>query len=462
MKFKENMRIHFIAIGGSAMHNLALALADKGYTITGSDDEIFEPSRSRLANKGLLPEKEGWFPEKLDNNIDAVILGMHAKADNPELLRAKELKLKIYSYPEYLYEQSKDKTRIVIGGSHGKTTITAMVLHAFKQAGIISDYMIGAHLEGFEVMVKLSHNAHYMVIEGDEYLTSPIDPRPKFHLYHPHIALLSGIAWDHFNVFPSFEIYKKQFEIFASSIVPHGTLVYCNEDETVRQIARNAPENITKVGYSMPESLLKDHKTYVKAADEWFSLQIFGKHNLLNLMGAMEVCKLVGIDNLTFMQTMTSFRGASNRLELIAQNQSTAIYRDFAHSPSKVKATVEALYSQYQDRNLVACLELHTYSSLNKDFLPQYKGSLKMAQKRVVYFNPHAIQLKNLPFLLPEEIKSSFEDDSLQVFDDINELLAYLESLSWKNTNLLLMSSGNFDGLDLKRLADKILLTSAS
>lgn len=456
------MRIHFIAIGGSAMHNLALALADKGYTITGSDDEIFEPSRSRLANKGLLPEKEGWFPEKLDNNIDAVILGMHAKADNPELLRAKELKLKIYSYPEYLYEQSKDKTRIVIGGSHGKTTITAMVLHAFKQAGIISDYMIGAHLEGFEVMVKLSHNAHYMVIEGDEYLTSPIDPRPKFHLYHPHIALLSGIAWDHFNVFPSFEIYKKQFEIFASSIVPHGTLVYCNEDETVRQIARNAPENITKVGYSMPESFLKDHKTYVKAADEWFSLQIFGKHNLLNLMGAMEVCKLVGIDNLTFMQTMTSFRGASNRLELIAQNESTAIYRDFAHSPSKVKATVEALYSQYQDRNLVACLELHTYSSLNKNFLPQYKGSLKMAQKRVVYFNPHAIQLKNLPFLLPEEIKSSFEDDSLQVFDDINELLAYLESLSWKNTNLLLMSSGNFDGLDLKRLADKILLTSAS
>ncbi|HQQ02879.1 MAG TPA: Mur ligase family protein [Bacteroidales bacterium] len=456
------MRIHFIAIGGSAMHNLALALADKGYTITGSDDEIFEPSRSRLANKGLLPEKEGWFPEKLDNNIDAVILGMHAKADNPELLRAKELKLKIYSYPEYLYEQSKDKTRIVIGGSHGKTTITAMVLHAFKQAGIISDYMIGAHLEGFEVMVKLSHNAHYMVIEGDEYLTSPIDPRPKFHLYHPHIALLSGIAWDHFNVFPSFEIYKKQFEIFASSIVPHGTLVYCNEDETVRQIARNAPENITKVGYSMPESFLKDHKTYVKAADEWFSLQIFGKHNLLNLMGAMEVCKLVGIDNLTFMQTMTSFRGASNRLELIAQNESTTIYRDFAHSPSKVKATVEALYSQYQDRNLVACLELHTYSSLNKDFLPQYKGSLKMAQKRVVYFNPHALQLKNLPFLLPEEIKSSFEDDSLQVFDDINELLAYLESLSWKNTNLLLMSSGNFDGLDLKRLADKILLTSAS
>ncbi|HAL64156.1 MAG TPA: peptidoglycan synthetase [Bacteroidales bacterium] len=456
------MRIHFIAIGGSAMHNLALALADKGYTITGSDDEIFEPSRSRLANKGLLPQKEGWFPEKLDNNIDAVILGMHAKADNPELLRAKELKLKIYSYPEYLYEQSKDKTRIVIGGSHGKTTITAMVLHAFKQAGIICDYMIGAHLEGFEVMVKLSHNAHYMVIEGDEYLTSPIDPRPKFHLYHPHIALLSGIAWDHFNVFPSFEIYKKQFEIFASSIVPHGTLVYCNEDETVRQIARNAPENITKVGYSMPESLLKDHKTYVKTADEWFSLQIFGKHNLLNLMGAMEVCKLVGIDNLTFMQTMTSFRGASNRLELIAQNESTAIYRDFAHSPSKVKATVEALYSQYQDRNLVACLELHTYSSLNKDFLPQYKGSLKMAQKRVVYFNPHAIQLKNLPFLLPEEIKSSFEDDSLQVFDDINEFLAYLESLSWKNTNLLLMSSGNFDGIDLKRLADKILLTSAS
>ncbi|HAW59137.1 MAG TPA: peptidoglycan synthetase [Bacteroidales bacterium] len=456
------MRIHFIAIGGSAMHNLALALADKGYTITGSDDEIFEPSRSRLANKGLLPQKEGWFPEKLDNNIDAVILGMHAKADNPELLRAKELKLKIYSYPEYLYEQSKDKTRIVIGGSHGKTTITAMVLHAFKQAGIICDYMIGAHLEGFEVMVKLSHNAHYMVIEGDEYLTSPIDPRPKFHLYHPHIALLSGIAWDHFNVFPSFEIYKKQFEIFASSVVPHGTLVYCNEDETVRQIARNAPENITKVGYSMPEFLLKDHKTYVKAADEWFSLQIFGKHNLLNLMGAMEVCKLVGIDNLTFMQTMTSFRGASNRLELIAQNESTAIYRDFAHSPSKVKATVEALYSQYQDRNLVACLELHTYSSLNKDFLPQYKGSLKMAQKRVVYFNPHAIQLKNLPFLLPEEIKSSFENDSLQVFDDINELLAYLESLSWKNTNLLLMSSGNFDGIDLKRLADKILLPSAS
>lgn len=452
-----NIWLHFIAIGGSAMHNLALALAERGYTIPGSDDVIFEPSRSRLARKGLLPEREGWFPEKLDPNIDAVILGMHAKADNPELLRAKELGLKIYSYPEYLYEQSKDKMRIVIGGSHGKTTITAMVLHAFRQAGIDTDYMVGARLEGFDVMVKLSHNAHFMVIEGDEYLTSPIDPRPKFHLYHPHIALLSGIAWDHFNVFPSFEIYRKQFEIFVSLIEPAGALVYCKEDESVRRIASNAPNNIQKISYSFPEFKIQDHTTLIKAIDEWFPLQIFGKHNLLNLSGAMKVCQLIGIDTLTFMKAMTSFRGASNRLELIAQNELTAVYRDFAHSPSKVKATIEALVGQYPERNLVACLELHTFSSLNKDFLPQYKGSMEMAHKRIIYFNPHSLQLKNLPPLFADEIKKSFDDDSLQVFNDIDALLAFLETLSWKNSNLLLMSSGNFDGLDSKRLADKIL-----
>ncbi|MGC8865695.1 MAG: UDP-N-acetylmuramate--L-alanine ligase [Bacteroidales bacterium] len=448
------MRIHFIAIGGSAMHNLALALLAKGYRITGSDDEIFEPSRSRLLAAGLLPEAPGWFSEKITPDLDAVILGMHAKADNPELLRARELGLKIYSYPEYLYEQSKNKTRIVIGGSHGKTTITAMILHAMRFAGIDTDYMVGAKLEGFDVMVRLSHQAPYMVIEGDEYLTSPIDPRPKFHLYRPHIALISGIAWDHMNVFRTFEDYKKQFEIFAQLVEPGGKLVYCAQDTVVEDVAQKAPETIEKIPYrGLEPQLSDDGGTWVKYDEKLWPVSVFGSHNMQNMHGALLVCQQVGLSAETFLQSMATFRGAANRLELMASNGDSAVYRDFAHAPSKVRATTLALKEKFPQRQLIACLELHTYSSLNRDFLPQYRGTMAIADQRIVYYNPHAIELKRLPMLEPQEVQEAFGDPHLLIFNDTGKLRDYLFALHGNHSCLLLMSSGNFGNLDVQALA---------
>lgn len=448
------MKIHFIAIGGSAMHNLALALLSKGYQITGSDDEIFEPSRSRLLAAGLLPEASGWFPEKITPDLDAVILGMHAKADNPELLKARELGLKIYSYPEYLYEQSKHKTRIVVGGSHGKTTITAMILHAMRHAGIDTDYMVGAKLEGFDVMVRLSHEAPFMVIEGDEYLTSPIDPRPKFHLYRPHIALISGIAWDHMNVFRTFEDYKAQFETFTQLIEPGGKLIYCAKDPQVEEVAHKAPETIEKIPYTgLEHQIADDGSTWVKYGDKSWPVSVFGSHNMQNMHGAMLVCRQVGMDAETFLESMATFRGAANRLELLASSDDSAVYRDFAHAPSKVKATTQAVKEKFPQRRLIACLELHTYSSLNRDFLPQYRGTLAAADLRIVYFNPHALELKRLPMLQPAEVQQAFGDPHLIVFNDTEKLKDFLYTLNGRDACLLLMSSGNFGDLDVQTLA---------
>ncbi len=448
------MRIHFIAIGGSAMHNLALALLEKGYEITGSDDEIFEPSRSRLKAAGLLPEAFGWFPEKINPSLDAVILGMHAKADNPELLRARELGIKIYSYPEYLYEQSKNKTRIVIGGSHGKTTITAMILHAMKYAGIDTDYMVGAKLEGFDVMVRLSHQADYMVIEGDEYLTSPIDPRPKFHLYRPHIALMSGIAWDHMNVFKTFADYKAQFKTFIELVEPGGKLIYCANDPEVSQLAGKAGKPLQLIPYTgLFQVSSEEGITHVIYEDRRWPVSVFGSHNMQNMHGAMLVCKQLGISETTFLKSMADFRGAANRLELVKQGYDSAVYRDFAHAPSKVRATTQALREKYPNRKIIACFELHTYSSLSKEFLPQYQNALQAADMRMVYYNPHAIELKRLPMLCPEDIKEAFADPQLLVFNDSNLLNEYLHSLEGQNSCLLMMSSGNFGNLDIQEIA---------
>lgn len=451
------MQIHFIAIGGAAMHNLAIALHLKGNKITGSDDEVFEPSKSRLNTYGLLPDSFGWFPEKLSSTTDAVILGMHARADNPELLRAKDLGLPIFSYPEYLYEQSKDKTRVVIGGSHGKTTITAMVLHVLEQLGYAPDYMVGSKLDGFDVMVKLSDEAKIIVLEGDEYLSSPIDRRPKFHLYKPNIALLSGIAWDHMNVFPTFENYKEQFSIFIDLIEKNGTLVFSSNDINVSELANNRREDVQGFAYRACDSFIKNGQTFIVFEAKRYALQVFGEHNLENINGARYVCQALGVKPVDFFNAITSFAGTSNRLECIGKNKNTVIYKDFAHSPSKLKATTTAVKEQFEDSKLLACMELHTFSSLNKAFLSQYAGTIDKADIPIVYFNPATLEHKKLPPISIEEVKQAFANDDLMVFTDIDKLKDFLLNQKWDKMNLLLMSSGNFGGMDYQALVEKIL-----
>lgn len=454
------MNIHFIAIGGSAMHNLAIALHKKGYHVTGSDDEFFEPSKGRLKSYGLLPGNEGWDDSKINQHLDAVILGMHAKADNPELLQAQKLGIRVYSYPEFLYEQSKNKTRIVIGGSHGKTTITAMILHVLNKSNVNCDYMVGAQLTGFDVMVQLTEEAPFIILEGDEYLTSPLDRRPKFHVYQPDIALLSGIAWDHINVFPTFENYIEQFKIFIDLISPGGKLIYCEDDEVLRQICPEGGKNITRIPYSLPDFTIENEKTIIHCNGHDYPLMIFGTHNLLNLNGARLICNQLGIEDHRFYQESTSFSGASKRLELVAKNGNTCIFKDFAHSPSKLIATIKAVKQQFPGKRLVACMELHTYSSLRQDFLAHYKGCMDDADEPIVYFNPHALQLKNLAAIDEGQIKTGFSNTKLKVFNDSSLLEEHLLASKWKNSNLLMMSSGNFDGLNLSELADKIIRNS--
>lgn len=439
------------------MHNLALALHHKGYNVSGSDDEVFEPSRSRLAKHGLLPSEMGWNPERITKDLDAVILGMHARADNPELLKAQELGLKIYSYPEYIYRQTKDKTRVVIGGSHGKTTITAMVLHVLNKCGIDADYMVGAQLDGFDTMVKLTKEARVAILEGDEYLSSPIDRRPKFHLYKPNIALLSGIAWDHVNVFPTFENYVEQFTMFVDLIRKNGKLIYCIDDPEVKKVAEDADNDISLLPYSVPPHVIENGVTYLLTDKGKIPLKVFGNHNLVNLNGARLVCGSLGVSDEDFYASIQSFKGASKRLELLAESKKANVYKDFAHSPSKVKATVKAVKNQFEDRKLVACLELHTFSSLNLKFLEEYRKSMKAADVAVVYFNPKTIKHKKLPELTKKQVKQAFGRKDLVVFTKSSELKDYLEDeVSWKKKNLLLMSSGTFDGLDLQKLAKKV------
>jgi UDP-N-acetylmuramate: L-alanyl-gamma-D-glutamyl-meso-diaminopimelate ligase len=450
------MRIHFIAIGGSAMHNLAIALKQKGYAITGSDDELFEPSRSRLASQGLLPSETGWFPEKITPQLDAVVLGMHARADNPELLRARELGVKIYSYPEYLFEQTRSKKRVVIGGSHGKTTITSMVMHVLRSGGVAFDYMVGAQIEGFDNMVGLSEKSTVAIFEGDEYLTSPIDTRPKFHLYRPHVAVISGIAWDHVNVFPTFETYRKQFEIFVQTIEPNGHLVYCASDKEVCRVAKDAPHTIAQIGYQAHPSQVKLEKTFLVTDMGDVELKIFGQHNMENISAAKNVCKILGVTEPDFYRAMSTFSGAAKRLQLVKSAETTDVFLDFAHAPSKVIATVNAVRDGYPFRKLVACLELHTFSSLNPAFLDQYSGSLSRADLPIVFSNPKTLEHKKLPPLTPQVIESCFNSNNLLVFTDSLELSKFLKSQFWDNTNLLLMSSGNFSGLDISALADEI------
>lgn len=446
------MNVHFIAIGGAAMHNLAIALHNKGYQVTGSDDTIFDPSKSRLEAKGLLPESFGWFPEKITSNLDAIVLGMHAKADNPELLKAQELGLKIYSYPEFLYEQSKHKTRVVIGGSHGKTTITSMILHVMHYHDIDVDYMVGAQLEGFDVMVKLTEDNDFIVLEGDEYLSSPIDRRPKFHLYQPNIALLSGIAWDHINVFPTFENYVEQFSIFVDSITKGGSITYNIEDVAVKDVVEASENPIRKFPYETPEYTIEAGETMLETPDGPMPIEVFGKHNLNNLSGAKWICQQMGIDEEDFYEAISTFKGASKRLEKIAESSKSVAYKDFAHSPSKVKATTSAVKEQYKGRTLLACLELHTYSSLNAEFLKEYQGALDAADVAVVFYSPHAVEIKKLDAVSHEQIATAFNRDDLIIYTNPQDFKDYLFSQNMDDKALLLMSSGNYGGLDFEEV----------
>ncbi|MCB2207861.1 MAG: peptidoglycan synthetase [Bacteroidetes bacterium] len=447
------MKIHLIAIGGSAMHNLAIALKKNGHFVTGSDDEIFEPSKSRLKSYALLPEKFGWFPDKINDSIDIIILGMHARIDNPELLRAQELGLKIYSYPEYLYEHSKNKKRVVIGGSHGKTTITAMIMHVMKHCGLDFDYLVGSKIENFEVMVRLSDQAPIMVFEGDEYLSSPIDRRPKFHWYHPHIALISGIAWDHINVFPTIEKYNEQFSKFIQLIEKDGILIYSKEDKVLEELVRKSKrDDLEIIPYQVSDYLIEEGISYLKYKGAKIPLKVFGRHNMMNINGARWVCMSVGIDEDDFYKAISTFEGTSNRLELIEKNDCFILYKDFAHAPSKVKATINAVKEQYTERELIACLELHTFSSLNKTFLAQYEGSFKMADKGCVYYNPHTVEMKKLERISPNDIKKAFGRADLEVFTNSDEMIEWLKNTSVSKNVFLMMSSGNFNGINFKQL----------
>lgn len=450
------MRVHFIAVGGSAMHNLAIALKRKGFNVTGSDDEIFEPSKSRLAKEKILPEKMGWDVKHITSDIDAVILGMHARKDNPELLKAQELGVKIYSYPEFIYNQSTNKTRIVIGGSHGKTSITSMILHVMAQLKIETDYLVGALLEGFDCMVQLS-DSKYIVIEGDEYLSSPLDLKPKFHWYAPHIALISGIAWDHINVFPTFENYVEQFKIFTDKIEPNGKLIFFADDLELVKIAGHTRPDIQEILYNTPSYVIEKGVTFIIDGDYKYPLKVFGQHNLQNILGAKLVLNQIGISDDDFYSAMTSFKGASKRLEKIAENNQTVIYKDFAHSPSKLKATTKAVKDQFPNRQLIACMELHTFSSLKREFLPQYENCMINADVAYVYFNPKVVEHKKLDPITKAQVKEAFASDNVEVFTDSEKLMNKLKTENLIDTNLLLMSSGNFNGVDLNKFAKELI-----
>lgn len=452
---EKAQRIHFIAIGGSVMHNLAIALKRAGYEVSGSDDEIFEPSRSTLSKHGLLPEKEGWYPQNLDSSIDAVILGMHAKADNPELLKAQQLGLKVYSFPEYIYNKSQNKQRIVIAGSHGKTTITAIIIHVLNYHKRKFDYVIGAKVNGIENTVKLT-DAPVIIIEGDEYLSSAIDPVPKFLKYQHHIGLISGIAWDHANVFPSEEDYVKQFDTFSDQTPKGGILIYCEQDPMAVIIGKKERPDVQAISYKTHPHTHEAGKFLLTSGKDRYPVKIFGSHNFLNIAGAKEVLKKIGITNEQFYEAISSFEGAAGRLEKVFSSNSMNVFKDFAHAPSKVKASVKAIKEHSPQQDLTACLELHTYSSLNKKFLPQYKDAMKLAQQAIVFFDPKKVSSKNLDPITEKDVKDAFGLSTLKVFTDANHLEDFLKNQSWRNRNLLMMSSGNFGGIKINELAQKL------
>lgn len=439
------------------MHQLAIALHKKGYQVTGTDDEIFEPAKTNLLQQGLLPAVIGWQPDLIVPDLDAVILGMHAKQDNPELQKAVSLGLKIYSFPEYIYHESQNKTRIVVGGSHGKTTTTSMIMHVLKQTQQSFDYLVGARVEGFDQSVNIT-DAPVIVCEGDEYPASAIERKPKFHFLYPHVAILTGIAWDHINVFPTFDFYLEQFTIFINRIEKAGLLIYNESDPVLKElVTKNLRNDIRYQPYSIPEHEIINGATSVTIDGIEGSLKVFGNHNLMNLYAAYYACKELGITATKFMPAIANFTGAAKRLELLASSDDCAMYRDFAHAPSKVKATIDAVKNQFPERKLVAVLELHTYSSLNEAFMQEYKGALEQADEAVVFYSRHALELKRLPDLSATAIEAGFNKKGLIVFTNRDVLHDWLVSRNYKKSSLLLMSSGNYDGLDIPLLAAKLM-----
>jgi UDP-N-acetylmuramate: L-alanyl-gamma-D-glutamyl-meso-diaminopimelate ligase len=451
------MKIHLIAIGGSAMHNLALALHEKGYQVSGSDDEIFEPSRTRLKNAGILPEQMGWFPEKITADIDAVILGMHATDDNPELAKARQLGLKIYSYPEYLYEQTKDKKRVVIAGSHGKTTLTSMIMHVLQACNRDFDYMVGALVEGFDTMVKLSASAPVAIFEGDEYLSSVLDKRPKFHLYKPHIAVITGVAWDHVNVFPTFDIYKEQFVKFIDFMEQNGCVYYYEGDKNLQDVVQSSTNRTCFIPYKEHASTVNNHTTYLVTQTGLYRLNIFGEHNLQNISGAKQICMQLGITEVEFYKAISTFKGAAKRQQVLKSKEDAGVYLDFAHAPSKVKATVNAFKQQFKERKLVTCLELHSFSSLTADFLVQYNGTLDAADIAIVYFNPETVKHKRLPEVSIKQVKEAFANNNIEVYTDTESVKKRVKELGKANINYLFMSSGNFGGVDFQAFSKELI-----
>lgn len=444
------MYIHFIAIGGAIMHQLALALHKQGHKVTGSDDEINDPAKSNLKDEGLLPEAEGWHPERITKDVEAIVLGMHAKADNPELLKAKELGIAIYSFPQYVYEVSKEKTRIVIAGSHGKTTITSMVMHILRHYDLDFDYLVGAKVEGFKQSVKLS-DAPIIILEGDEYPASVIEKRPKVFFYHPHITVLSGIAWDHVNVFPTYDIYLSQFEQYLEGIEKDVPIFYNNEDDEVKKVVHSSAQHLKAIPYDTPAYTVTEGTTIVHTDDDDFEVSVFGRHNILNMQAAIAVCEELGISKEDCYDAIRTFKGAARRLEKIKETDDLVVFRDFAHAPSKLRATLAAARESYPDHNLIACFELHTYSSLSEQFLKEYKDTMNPADHALVYFSHHAIELKGLPSITKEQVKNSFNNEALIAIDNRAELeqtVTGLLNTSKKPTCLLVMSSGTFDGID--------------
>jgi len=449
------MKIHFISIGGSVMHQLAIALKRKGYEVTGTDDEIFEPAASNLKKEGLLPETVGWNPAAIHEDLDAVILGMHAKDDNPELVKAKAMGLPIYSFPGYIFQESRDKTRVVVGGSHGKTTTTSMIMHVLRETGLDFDYLVGARLPGFDQSVRIT-NAPVVVCEGDEYPASAIERRPKFHFLFPHIAVITGIAWDHINVFPTFENYLEQFTIFIDKIETGGTLIYNEEDSTLRRLVeKHGRKDLVYQPYGVPKHTIADGITMVVIEGVETKLSVFGDHNLLNLHAAWLVCKQLGVGAQEFTKAISSFTGAAKRLEVLGRSNNLQFYRDFAHAPSKVKATIEAVKQQFPQRKLVAALELHTYSSLNEAFMKEYAGSMDRADEAAVFYSSHALELKRMPPLPKEVVKKGFDSQNLEVFNERKELEQWLEERKLEDAVVVFMSSGNYDGFDAEAFAKR-------
>lgn len=459
MTSKKKEKVHFIAIGGSVMHSLAIALKMKGLEVTGSDDNIYDPSKQRLAAHGLMPKEFGWNEAHITKDLDAVILGMHAKNENPELVKARKLGLPIYSFPQFIRKQSDDKQRIVIAGSHGKTTITAMIMHVLNYANREFDYIVGAHLEGFNNIVKLS-DAPIIIIEGDEYFSSAMDKTPKFLNYEHHIGLISGISWDHINAYKTIDDYVKQFEIFADATPKSGTLIFCEEDDMAMVIASNQLPDIVQTHYPVHPYVIKNEITYLKTESGLVPIKIFGKHNMLNLNGARRLLVRIGITDEIFYEAISSFEGASKRLQLLRENKSTSVFLDFAHAPSKVEATTSAFKERYPRRTLVGCLELHTFSSLNKNFIDNYQDTLREADEACIYFNPQNSKQKSESKIDVNDVENAFNFHGLKIFTQVEDLENYLLDKKWKDANLLLMSSGHFGHMDMKSLADKIIAST--